>query len=629
MSALKIRASSSPACKGSWMRVFGLLVVAVLLQSGLATAHPVFLQDHYDISLAPDGKETWIHERQLLLPTRQDILDLGQWPLDYNAGTENIEVLEAYTQLPDGSRVPVAADSIHEQLQAEAQNVPAFSDMRTRVVVFPALVEGASIYLKTRYSLRDPLFGGQHSFVLDFDPHRRVAQSSGVLHAPAGLALQVTGRDLPLKHQVSGNEQSWSWSERQDDDVFNYNPDFTVDTRDFSRLLVASTVDSWQSLARLYHERTAGRSLPDPAIRQLASQIVGNVQDRHEQARLLYQWVSQNIRYVQVYIEDGYYVPHSAAQVVHNRYGDCKDKAVLLKALLAARGIDSSLVLLSLGERYALAPLPTIDSFNHVILYLPEWKLYADATEGYLPFGVLASASQGKQVLHVDDGMGVQTLPATKPEDNRYLTQTHLLVSEDGSMSGDTVTQMWGAPSASLRQLADQPTRETSNHMVQDMLSRAGMTGHGQWSVLSPPGLDHDEFAARVDFSLDQKADPDSFWTLPHLGISRYLQQELGSLITQKPQNVPLLCTPSQIEEIMDIAFPAGWQVGRLPRAENIVSGESHFHSSFVMDEKNHVLHARWQVIFQPGSNTCSSAQLQSLQPLTRALMRKDVIELL
>ncbi len=594
-----------------------------------AFAHPVYLKDHYDIRLAADGTEEWEHERLVKLPTRQDVLDFGQWPLDFNASTETFDVVEAYTLLPDGRKVPVGPDNIHEQLQAEAQNVPAFNDMHTRIVVFPALAEGASIYLKTRYKVREPLFDGQHSIALNFDPRRRTQESSGILRAPAGINLRVAARGVTLTHSVKGNEQSWSWSLAQDSDVFDFNPDYTVDTRDFSRQIVVSTMSDWPTLARLYHERTLDKSRPSDAVRQLAADIVGKTTDRREQARLLYQWVSQNIRYVQVYIEDGYYIPHSADEVMRNRYGDCKDKAVLLKALLAAQGIDSSLVLLQLGERYALGPLPAIDSFNHVILYLPEWKLYADATEGYLPFGVLSVASQDKQVLHVDDGLGLQTLPPTRPEENRFLTETRLTVAPDGGIEGSVSTRMWGSPSAGLRQVADQPTLETRSRIVQGVLEQAGATGRGQWSALSPPGLDHGDFATRIDFSLDQKADQDSFWTLPHLGISRYLQQQLGGLITQKPQSVPLLCTPAVIEEKMEVRFPPDWQVGRLPRAENVTAGQSRFSSSFVMDEKNHVLHASWSVLFQPEGNTCSSKLLDSLKPMTRALMRKDVIELL
>ena len=74
--------------------------------------------------------------------------------------------------------------------------------------------------------------------------------------------------------------------------------------------------------------------------------------DRRAQARKLYEWVSVNIRYVNIVLGAGGFVPHKAADVLKNGYGDCKDHVMLLEALLAAKGIKSSPVLIE-------APQPT------------------------------------------------------------------------------------------------------------------------------------------------------------------------------------------------------------------------------------------------------------------------------
>lgn len=59
-----------------------------------------------------------------------------------------------------------------------------------------------------------------------------------------------------------------------------------------------------------------------------------------------------NIRYVGIWLGNGGIVPHPAEDILQNRYGDCKDKATLLQALLAAKGIYSQQVLINLGDSF-------------------------------------------------------------------------------------------------------------------------------------------------------------------------------------------------------------------------------------------------------------------------------------
>ena len=78
-----------------------------------------------------------------------------------------------------------------------------------------------------------------------------------------------------------------------------------------------------------------------PDLVQLAQSLTAGLTDERSKVNALYQWVSQNIRYVSVAIGNGGWVPHPAAQGLEHRYGDCKDHAVLMQALLLAVGIQA------------------------------------------------------------------------------------------------------------------------------------------------------------------------------------------------------------------------------------------------------------------------------------------------
>jgi transglutaminase-like putative cysteine protease len=98
--------------------------------------------------------------------------------------------------------------------------------------------------------------------------------------------------------------------------------------------------------------------------------------------------MKKNIRYVGVYLAKGRVVPHDAASVLRNKFGDCKDKATLMSALFAAKGIASEHVLINFGDTYTLPEPPTMAALNHSILYLPEFDLYDDPTAQFAAFGV-------------------------------------------------------------------------------------------------------------------------------------------------------------------------------------------------------------------------------------------------
>ena len=70
--------------------------------------------------------------------------------------------------------------------------------------------------------------------------------------------------------------------------------------------------------------------------------------------RAIYDFVSTRFRYIGIDLGHRRYAPHSAAEVLVNRYGDCKDKHTLFAALLQAAGIKAYPVLAS--SQYRMDP---------------------------------------------------------------------------------------------------------------------------------------------------------------------------------------------------------------------------------------------------------------------------------
>ena len=162
--------------------------------------------------------------------------------------------------------------------------------------------------------------------------------------------------------------------------------------------------------------------------------------------------MKKNIRYVAIFLSVGRVVPHEAEAILRNKFGDCKDKATLMTALLAAKGIASEAALINLGNAYALPEPPTLAALNHVILYLPEFDIYDDPTASGAAFGVLAPEAYDKPVVRVSAaGATLARTPAMKPDDHTAHATTSVKLAADGTVTGQTQESNTGVLGMALR----------------------------------------------------------------------------------------------------------------------------------------------------------------------------------
>ncbi|MCH7515520.1 MAG: transglutaminase domain-containing protein [Bacteroidetes bacterium] len=166
---------------------------------------------------------------------------------------------------------------------------------------------------------------------------------------------------------------------------------------------IFTTFKSYKELADVYGKRAIPKAQVTEQITKLSNEIVGNEKDTKEQVKLLYEWVGKNITYKGNCIGVGAVVPRDIDVVLKNKIGDCKDHATLLQALLASKNIKSTQALVNASSEYKLRSLPTADSVNHVINYIPSLDLYLDSTNGNIPFDMLPMTVSDKPVLLVEN----------------------------------------------------------------------------------------------------------------------------------------------------------------------------------------------------------------------------------
>lgn len=224
---------------------------------------------------------------------------------------------------------------------------------------------------------------------------------------------------------------------------------------------------SWNDVATWFHGLAASRLAPTPALQTKTRELTNGVADP---IGALARFAQRDVRYVAVEIGIGGYQPHAAGDVFKNRYGDCKDKATLLRAMLKETGVESHFVLVHTTRGMVEPSFPTVYAFNHVIsaIQIPRERakgldaaiehprlgtlLLFDPTSTTTPLGELPPYLQaGRGLLVTAAGGELIDLPSHMPESSALRRTAKLQLDVNGNLSGSVEEVRTGAIAASMR----------------------------------------------------------------------------------------------------------------------------------------------------------------------------------
>jgi len=199
-------------------------------------------------------------------------------------------------------------------------------------------------------------------------------------------------------------------------------------------VLKFTTTPSWNAVAREYAEILKGQR-QQADLGAIAKAAVGNAGSRKEIIDRLLAHVQQRVRYTGLEFGEASIVPRHPEEVLTRGYGDCKDKACLLVALLEASGIQAEVALLRAGQEHDVDPdMPGLALFNHAIVYIPgAEELWIDPTVRLAPAGQLPVGDQGRYALiATPDTQGLKKTPQASAAQNLSRQTVEVLLAEEG-----------------------------------------------------------------------------------------------------------------------------------------------------------------------------------------------------
>jgi len=356
---------------------------------------------------------------------------------------------------PAGKRTEVRKQQIVDH--AAFASFELFSDSKNRSIVFPGVVPGSTLEHEYEVEMRN-LFFLQEFMLFDLQEWIPVRQKTLTVRAPASFALRFATQGTPeyVREDHDGTVVH-RWRVRDVPALKSeYGMPPTEDVVPHVQIFLKSFVygeqrvdaSAWNGIAKWTRDLSREREVPTAEVAAKARELTSGVTDPKTKAQRVYEFIQKSINYVAIELGIGGLQPHDNGSVLKNRYGDCKDKANLLIAMLQAVDVRAYPVLiLTRDDGLTNRDFPS-SRFNHEIAALPteDGYLFMDPTSEDTPFGDLPWRDQGANVLVIkEDGSGdmVQT-PLLPPDRSRIHWTVTATLQPDGDLEGNYAIEAWG-----------------------------------------------------------------------------------------------------------------------------------------------------------------------------------------
>ena len=408
--------------------------------------------------------------------------ELGQITTGYNSENERIKIDYVRVIKPGGEVVRTSADKAPEVSLMISPSAPMYSDYREKHISVAGLVPGATLEYKVTTQVTAPLapheFWLSHSFNKD-----EVQDEQLIIEVPKKSQVHLKSARYKYTTQETGHTRIYEWktshSVRAEPRKAAQEEEEAASEEDVPDVQL-STFANWQAVAKWYDELQRERLVVTPEIRSQAAALTKGALSDEDKARRLYNFVSLSIRYVSVSFGVGRMQPHAAGDVLHNQYGDCKDKPTLLAAMLKSVGISSDAVLIDSSHELD-ADVPSPSQFDHVITVaqVGAKRVWLDSTAEVAPFGLLMPALRGKKALLVapESQDPIVEVPVEPAVADRLNTEVDGKFNEAGDLEATFKSSLEGDGATVFRSGLRRTPQGQWKDLVQNFSYYAGFMG--------------------------------------------------------------------------------------------------------------------------------------------------------
>jgi len=438
----------------------------------------------------------------------------GQIQVGYNSANERVEIAYVRVIKEDGTVVKAGDDAVQDLSAPLEQQAPVYTDYRQKHITVPGLRPGETLEYDMVTVIHTALAPGEFWADYDFDKNNIMLDEELDVDVPAGGPLKLKnkpGMDPKISEENGRRIYRWTSShlEREDDQKDKDKDKEKEKAKKKKKRLDEERPDiqlttfvSWEQIGRWYAGLEKDRRAPSPEVRAKAAELTKGLNNDLDKVQALYDFVARNFRYVSLSLGVGRYQPHAAGDVLHNQYGDCKDKHTLLASLLEAEGMHASSVLIN-SSRKLDPDVPSPSQFDHVITMLPmappNEEVWMDTTSEVAPFRLLAYTLRHKQAL-VIPASGVPHLeetPADTPMPDSEVSEVEGKINEIGKLEAHVHYTFRGDEELMLRSIFRRVPEAQWQRVVENVNS--GIGGDVTNLKISDPAATREPFTMSYD----------------------------------------------------------------------------------------------------------------------------------
>jgi hypothetical protein len=367
------------------------------------------------------------------------------------------------------------------------------------------------------------------------------------------------------------------------------------------------TFNSWSSVALYLTPKYEAAAVPDAAIKAKAQTFAAGTSILWERINQLCQQ-AQKVNYVSIALNTahaGGCFPNPAASILQHNYGDCKDKATLLKSLLAAQGVDSFPLLVFSGESPDVrAEWVSPQQFNHCIIAikvddsvdLPAVKVHPqlgrlllfDPTDPFVPPGWLPKQDGGGQgLLLAASAGGLIAIPQLRADESRTTRTVHGRLYANGALSAQFDEELHGQSAAEMR------AKRTSNTLVDYHKFIE------YWLKQSVPLAELRRLESKDDFAKAEFSLTAEFESPTHGKLMQNTLLVFKPVFLQRPESIqlkkdkrtqPLVINPLSLYETYTLDLPAEFRIEELPASVELKTPFGYYKSAIQVESDSRIV---------------------------------------
>lgn len=370
----------------------------------------------------------------------------------YNKDSDSVVVVKAVTYLADGTVMQVEDKAIHDLTPAALANAAMYSNIMQKVVNFPALAPGVTIELKLRTFHKAPEADEEHfTWGTDlFQGNDPIAFKEVALTVLQDINLKYTFQNEGMDYTTSSADGmiTHNWTVTNSPQVIS-EPNMPPMTRIAPRLIYTDA-QSWDQVGKWMAEQFYKHVKTDGDVLKKATELTKGAKSADEKIEKIGLYVIKDIRGVAentLPLGLAGYEPNDADIVLGNKYGDWRDKAVLLISLLRAAGIECYPHYVNRSGAILANDYPAMKQFDAILAYVPSYKgsaLWINPFGDMASFGYLPDAQGSTGLLVKEAASELLAVVDPAPETNLADCRFEMIVKPNGDVDGTAGCRLTG-----------------------------------------------------------------------------------------------------------------------------------------------------------------------------------------